>query len=45
MNETELDEWDEYEEMGCADLEDQLDAALDRAFLNRKPSNSGDEHV
>lgn len=30
-----FDEWDEYEEAGPQDLEDALDAALDRAF----PSN------
>lgn len=31
MNE-DMDEWDEYEEDGPADLEDQLASALDRAF-------------
>jgi hypothetical protein len=29
---SELDEWDEDEELGSADLETRLDAALDRAF-------------
>lgn len=29
-----MDEWDQYEEDGQMDLEDQLDAALDRAFLH-----------
>ena len=27
-----MDEWDEYEEAGPQDLEDALDAALDRSF-------------
>jgi hypothetical protein len=27
-----MDEWDQYEEDGPMDLEDQLEAALDRAF-------------
>lgn len=28
--------WDDYEEDGPMDLEDQLDAALDRAFGKKK---------
>lgn len=28
----EMDEWDADEELGCVDLEERLEAALDRAF-------------
>jgi len=37
----ELDEWDQYEEDGPMDLEDQLDAALERAFPDSAGTDRG----
>lgn len=48
MSADELNQWDEDEEIGCVDLEERLEAALDRAFGPKpksSPPTSSGEHT